>query len=188
MRFPQRDWRSDPTLAGVSRVAVVVAASKATHVSAAFRLTFSTPRNREHLLPVSLPLERIVASLNRLQPTEVIGYSSLLASLAREASAGRLRISPRRVAAIAEPLLPDARAAIRGAWDVPIGNRYGTSEGVFAGFCGHRNHLPDDLCIFEPVRVDGHPVKTGSPSHKGGGPASTTSGRPSSASIASQGR
>jgi phenylacetate-CoA ligase len=166
MRFPQRDWRSDPTLAGVSRVAVVVAASKATHVSAAFRLTFSTPRNREHLLPVSLPLERIVASLNRLQPTEVIGYSSLLASLAREASAGRLRISPRRVAAIAEPLLPNARAAIRGAWDVPIGNRYGTSEGVFAGFCGHRNHLPDDLCIFEPVGVDGHPVKTGSPSHK----------------------
>ncbi len=166
VRFPQRDWMSDPTLAGVSRVAVVVAASKATHVSAAFRLTFSTPRNPEHLLPVSQPLDRIVASLNRLQPTEVIGYSSLLARLAREASAGRLQISPRRLAAIAEPLLPDARAAISNAWDVPIGNRYGTSEGVFAGFCGHRNHLPDDLCIFEPVDVDGNPVSAGSPSHK----------------------
>lgn len=166
LRFPQRDWMSDPALAGVSRVAAVVAASKATHVSAAFRLTFSTPRSPEQLLPVTQPLERIVAGLDQLQPTELIGYSSVLALLAREASAGRLRISPRRVEAIAEPLLPEARAAIREAWDVPIGNRYGTSEGVFAGFCGHRNHLPDDLCIFEPVDVDGKPVKTGSLSDK----------------------
>jgi phenylacetate-CoA ligase len=76
-----------------------------------------------------------------------------------------VRISPRRVSAIAEPLLADARAAIRDAWDVPIGNRYGTSEGVFAGFCGHRNHLPDDICIFEPVDVDGKAVTTASPCH-----------------------
>lgn len=34
---------------------------------------------------------------------------------------------------------------IRKAWDVPIGNRYGMSEGVFAGFCGRGIHLPDDL-------------------------------------------
>src|SRR5262249_29112907 len=137
MRFPQRDWASDPTLAGVPRVAGVVAASKATHVSAAFRQTFSTARTPEHLIPVSQPLERIVAVLNQLQPTELIAYSSMLARLAREAQAGRLHISPRRVMAIAEPLLPDARAAIRQAWDVPIGNRYGMSEGIFAGFCGH---------------------------------------------------
>ena len=91
------------------------------------------------------PLDRIVARLNRLQPTELIGYSSVLALVAREASAGRLRISPLRVAAIAEPLLPEHRRAIRGVWDVPIGNRYGTSEGVFTGFCGHRNHLPDGI-------------------------------------------
>jgi len=165
-RFPHRDWMSDPRLAGVPRVAAVIAASKPTHVSAAFRLTFSSTRDPEHLFPVNQPLERIVADLNSLQPTELIGYSSLLGCLARQASAGQLRISPRRVAAISEPLLPQTRAAIRAAWNVPIGARYGMSEGVFAGFCGQRNHLPDDLCIFEPVAVDGTPTKTGSTSDK----------------------
>jgi phenylacetate-CoA ligase len=165
-RFPQRDWASDPALAGVRRVAAVVGASKATHVSAAFRRTFSTDRTPEHLIPVSQPLERIVDGLNQLQPTELIGYSSMLPRLAREAQAGRLRISPRRVTAISEPLLPEARAAIRQAWDVPIGNRYGMSEGVFAGFCGHGTHLPDDLCVFELVGADGGPVPPGRPSER----------------------
>ena len=165
-RFPRRDWASDPTLAGVRRVAAVLAASRPTHVSAAFRLTFSTARNPEHLVPVTQPLDWIVARLNRLQPTELIGYSSVLAQVARQASAGRLGISPRRVAAIAEPLLPQDREAISAAWEVPIGNRYGTSEGVFTGFCGHRNHLPDDLCIVEPVDARGGPIEVGSSSHK----------------------
>jgi len=165
-RFPQRDWASDPALAGVRRVAAVVGASKATHVSAAFRRTFSTDRIPEHLIPVSQPLERIVDGLNRLKPTELIGYSSMLPRLAQEAQAGRLRISPRRVLAIAEPLLPEARAAVRQAWDVPIGNRYGMSEGVFTGFCGHGTHLPDDLCVFEPVAADGSPVPPGMPSQR----------------------
>jgi phenylacetate-CoA ligase len=166
VRFPQRDWASDPTLAGVPRVAVVVAASKVTHVSAAFRQTFSTARTPEHVIPVSQPLERIVACLNQLQPTELIAYSSMLPRLAREAQAGRLLISPRRVLGIAEPLLPEARAAIQRAWGVPIGNRYGMSEGVFAGFCGHGSHLPDDLCVFEPVGADGRPIPPGVPSER----------------------
>ena len=164
VRFPQRDWASDPALSGVPRVAAVLGASKTTHVSAAFRQTFSTDRIAEHLIPVGQPLDRIVASLNQLQPTELIGYSSMLPYLAREAGAGRLRISPRRVMAIAEPLLPEARAAIRRAWDVPIGSRYGMSEGVFAGFCGHGSHLPDDLCVFEPVGADARGVPPGVPS------------------------
>jgi phenylacetate-CoA ligase len=166
VRFPQRDWASDPALAGVPRVAAVLGASKAAHVSAAFRRTFSTPSTPEHLMPVNQPVERIVARLNQLQPTELIGFSSVLPLLAREARTGRLRISPRRVMAIAEPLLPEARAAIREAWDVPIGDRYGMSEGVFAGFCGHGTHLPDDLCLFEPVAADGRPVPPGVPSQR----------------------
>jgi phenylacetate-CoA ligase len=161
MRFPYRDWASDPALAGVERVAAVVAASKPAHVSAAFRHTFSTSRTPEHLIPVTQPTGQIVAALNRLQPTELIGFSSLLPRLAREAQAGRLRIAPRRVMAISEPLFPEARAAVQQAWDVPVGNRYGMSEGVFAGFCGHASHLPDDLCLFEPVDQAGRPVPDG---------------------------
>jgi phenylacetate-CoA ligase len=166
VRFPERDWANDPALAGVPRVAAVVAAAKPTHVSSAFRHSFSTPRIREHLIPVTQPLEQIVARLNQLQPTELIGYSSFLPRLALEAQAGRLRIGPRRVMAIAEPLLPEARAAVLEAWDVPVGSRYGMSEGIFAGFCGHGSHLPDDLCLFEPVGDDGRPVLPGVPSHR----------------------
>ena len=161
MRFPHRDWAIDPALAGVRRVAAVVAAARPAHVSAAFRHTFSTARTPEHLIPVSQPTGQIVAALNRRQPTELIGFSSVLPQLAREAQAGRLRIAPRRVMAISEPLLPEARAAIQQAWDVPAGSRYGMSEGLFAGFCGHASHLPDDLCLFEPVDAAGRPVPEG---------------------------
>ena len=42
-------------------------------------------------------IRQIVAALNDLQPTELIGFSSMLPRLAREAQAGRLLISPRRV-------------------------------------------------------------------------------------------
>src|SRR5262245_29751900 len=113
LRFPQRDWASDPALAGIPRVAAVVAASKPTHVSAAFRQTFSTARTPEHLIPVSQPLERIVAGLNQLQPTELIGFSSMLPRLDREARAGRLRISHRRVIALSETLLHEDRTAVQ---------------------------------------------------------------------------
>ena len=68
--------------------------------------------------------------------------------------------------AISEPLFPEARTAIQQAWDVPVGNRYGMSEGVFAGFCGHASHLPDDLCLFEPVDQAGRPVPDGVPSQR----------------------
>lgn len=163
-RFQHRDWDCDPTLVGVPQVIALVAASKATHISAATRQTFSTARNPEHLFPVSLPLEQIIAGLNELQPTMLTGYSSFLQRLALEARARRLRITPRRVKAIAEPLLPEARAAIEAAWGVPIANAYGMSEGVFAGFCGHGTHLPDDLCLVEPVDAAGNAVARGVPS------------------------
>ena len=166
VRFQARDWSRDPTLAGIPRVIGVVAASSPTHISAALSKTFSSGDNARHLLPVSLPLEAIVAGLNELQPTVLMGYSSFLPRLALEAQSGRLRIAPRRVIAISEPLLPEARRVIHETWGAPIANGYGMSEGVFTGFCGDGIHLPDDLCIFEPVDADGRPVGPGALSHR----------------------
>ena len=40
------------------------------------------------------------------------------------------------------------------------------SEGIFTGCCDHGIHLPDDLCIFEPVDADGRPVAPGTLSHR----------------------
>jgi phenylacetate-coenzyme A ligase PaaK-like adenylate-forming protein len=163
VRFQQREWDDDATLADVPRVTAVVAASNPSHISAAVGRTFSTARNPRHLFPVDQRLEHIVAGLNALQPTILMGYSSFLAHLALEAHAGRLRIAPRRVTAISEPLLPETRAALYDAWGAPIANGYGMSEGAFTGWCGHGTHLPDDLCLLEPVDEAGRPVRPGTP-------------------------
>ena len=166
VRFQARDWTRDPTLAGTARVIAVVAAASPTHISAALSKTFSSGDNARHLFPVSLPLETIVAGLNELQPTVLMGYSSFLPRLALEARGGRLRVTPRRVIAISEPLLPEARQVMHETWGAPIANGYAMSEGIFTGCCDHGIHLPDDLCIFEPVDADGRPVAPGALSHR----------------------
>ncbi|MBV9197794.1 MAG: phenylacetate--CoA ligase family protein [Solirubrobacterales bacterium] len=154
VRFVQRDWESDPRLADVERNTAVVAASAPTHLSAALGRTFSSPANPRHLLPVTWPLEVIVDGLNELQPTVLMAYSSFLPRLILEARAGRLSIAPRRVIAISEPLLTEIRAAAEATWDAPVACGYGMSEGLITGSCGHAIHLPDDLCLVEPVTVD----------------------------------
>lgn len=166
VRFQVREWNSDPTLAEVPRITAVVAASSPTHISAALSKTFSGGVNARRLFPVSLPMDQIVSGLNELQPTVLMGYSSFLPHLAHEARAGRLRITPRRIVAISEPLLPESRAFIEDVWPVRIANGYGMSEGMFSGFCGHSVHLPDDLCIVEPIGADGQTVGPGEISHR----------------------
>ncbi len=166
VRFSVRDWNEDPTLAGTPRIIAVVAASSATHISAALSKTFSTGVNARQLFPVTLPLGEIVSGLNDLQPTVLMGYSSFLPRLAQEALAGRLRIAPRRIIAISEPLLSESRQLLEEVWRAPVANGYAMSEGMFTGCCGRSIHLPDDLCIVEPVDADGRPVRPGEVSHR----------------------
>lgn len=161
VRFQQRDWEADPALADVPRVTAVVGASHATHMSAALGQTFSSATSQRHLFPVDDPIAAIVDGLNRLQPTILMAYSSYLPHLIDQVQRGQLRIAPRRVIAISEPLLLEVRAAVDATWNVPVASGYGMSEGVFAGSCGHSLHLPDDLCVIEPVTANGEPVPTG---------------------------
>ncbi len=161
VRFQQRDWSSDPQLAGVPRVTAVLGAAGGSHMSAALGRTFSSDDNPRHAVPVDQPIEAIVARLNELNPTILMGYSSFLATIAGEANASRLRITPRRVVAISEPLLPGARAVIEQTWGVPVANGYGMSEGVFTGACGQSMHLPDDLCIVETTGSGRQPADVG---------------------------
>lgn len=160
-RFQIRQWTSDEEVAGVPRISATVAASHPGHVSAAVRTTFTDPSEPATLLPVSLPLGEIVARLNAMSPTVLMGYSSFLSRLAVEARAGRLTIAPRRVITISEPLLAEHRALLEETWGTPVANNYGMSEGIFSGHCGYASHLPDDLCILEPVDEEGQPVPAG---------------------------
>jgi len=161
VRFQVRDWRSDPALVDVPRVVAVVAAARPTHISAAIGRTFSGTGMTRHLLPATLPLVDIVAGLNELQPTILQGYGSLLHRLALEARTGGLRIRPRRIVAISEPLLPETRALLAEVWGAPVSIGYGMSEGVFAHGCAHGTHLPDDLCLVEIVDSDGRAAPPG---------------------------
>jgi phenylacetate-coenzyme A ligase PaaK-like adenylate-forming protein len=117
-------------------------------------------------VPVTWPLPAIVGRLNQLQPQVLNGYPSLLARLATEQSAGRLRIAPQMVSSTAETLLAEFRAAISAAFGVPITNTFATAEGLVGA------SPPDDpaitmatdSCIVELVDTDRHPVAAGTPS------------------------
>jgi phenylacetate-coenzyme A ligase PaaK-like adenylate-forming protein len=99
-----------------------------------------------------MPLDGIVAELNLIRPNALGAYSSIAHALALEALAGRLHIEPVGVTTTAEPLLPEARDAIREAWGVDALNVYGTSEvSVVAQGCGQSPamHLNEDAVIVE---------------------------------------
>lgn len=93
--------------------------------------------------------------------TILLAYASYLPHLVDQAERGLLRIAPRRVTAISEPLMPEVRAAVESTWHAPAASGYGMSEGLFAGSCGQSLHFPDDLCVIEPVTAAGDPVPAG---------------------------
>ena len=130
-------------------VVAMIAADKASHMTAAFSQTFRVPGLRLHRLPATWPLARIVAALNEIQPDSLQGYASVIHQLAAEALAGRLRIAPRIVGTTSEPLLPEIREAIAATWGAPLFNALGTTEGLMGVSCsaGRGIHLNDDVCI-----------------------------------------
>jgi phenylacetate-CoA ligase len=146
-----------------------VSAGHATHMTSAMMSTFSSPRLALHRFPVTLPLSEIVEGINALQPDVLHGYPTAMRLLALESRAGRLRISPRRIAVGSEPLLPETRQLLAATWGVTVENVYATSEaGGVAGTCpeGLGLHLNDDLVIVEPVDTDGRPTPVGELSAK----------------------
>jgi phenylacetate-coenzyme A ligase PaaK-like adenylate-forming protein len=162
-----RETMTAPDMAGAPGRAAVIAAQHPAHMSAALAETFAGSAAEVRSFPVTLPVAEIVAGLNQWQPAMLLGYPTALALLAAEARAGRLRISPRRVIASSEPLLPETRQVLEQAFGAPVANMYGTSEaGPMAVGCwrGPGMHLCDDLVIIEPVDQDGRPVPPGTAS------------------------
>jgi phenylacetate-coenzyme A ligase PaaK-like adenylate-forming protein len=119
-------------------------------------------------VPVSLPVSEIVGRLNELQADGLFGYPSMLARLAAEQHAGRLRIAPRLVNCTAETLQPEFRAAIKKAFGAPIFNTFASTEGLI-GSSGPDDPaitLATDSCIVELVDAANRPVPPGTPSAK----------------------
>jgi phenylacetate-coenzyme A ligase PaaK-like adenylate-forming protein len=119
-------------------------------------------------LSIEVGLSDLVAELNAARPAVLQGYPTTLELLAREATAGRLDIGPRRVVTCGEQCTDEARAAVAAAWGVEIYDYWGCSEGAYALPCeaGAGMHLPDDLVIVEPVDEHGIAVAEGRPAAK----------------------
>jgi len=102
----------------------------------------------------------IVARLNTLQAQLVFGYPSMLARLAREQLAGRLRITPAAFTSTSETLVPEYRAAIAGAFGVPVVNTFAATEGLIGSSepDGTVLKLASDGCIVELVDERNRPV------------------------------
>ena len=123
---------------------------------------------RFHPAPATLPLAEIVERLNATRPAALYGYASMLHRLARERREGRLDITPIAVTSTSETLLPEVRETVAEAFGVPVGNTFGSTEGLVgtSAPCEEPLTFNSDLCIVELVDEDDQPVPSGTPSAK----------------------
>lgn len=138
------------------------------HVSGALHAFFAGDSVPVCHVPATMPLSEIVAAFNAAQPIRLQGYPTSIRLLAHEAITGRLHIRPTEIRTCGEQLTDDVRRAVSAAWDLPIDDMWGCSEGIYAYSCeaGVGMHLPDDLVIVEPVDDCGEPVPPGRPAAK----------------------
>jgi phenylacetate-coenzyme A ligase PaaK-like adenylate-forming protein len=119
-------------------------------------------------VPVTQPLDDIVDQLNAIDAPALAGYPTVLARLAAERLRGRLRIRPRTVSSTSETLDPLLRAAIAEAFEVPVVDMFGSTEGLVGISAPDDATLVfnSDVCITELVDEDHRPVPAGTPSAK----------------------
>ncbi len=123
---------------------------------------------RFELVPATLPVAQIVERLNTLQAPMLGGYASMLARLAAEARAGRLRISPVRINSTSETLLPEMRSLLSQTFGAPVLDSFACTEGLVGKAAPDDDVLTfnTDMCIVELVDAANHPVPQGVPSAK----------------------
>jgi phenylacetate-CoA ligase len=119
-------------------------------------------------VPATLPLDQIVQRLNDAQPPVLLAHASTLPRLAGERRAGRLRISPRAITAMSEPLSDAERIGIGDAFGVPPINQFVSTEGLVGHSApgGAVLSFATDLCIVELVDERNRPVADGVASAK----------------------
>ena len=119
--------------------------------------------NRTISLSITMPLDRLVATLNEFQPEFMNVYPSIGVRLAEEQVAGRLRLSLEGLSTSSELCTPDVAERLVAAFGTPPMDLYATTEGAWALQCEHRegHHLLEDAAIIENVDADNRPVAPG---------------------------
>jgi phenylacetate-coenzyme A ligase PaaK-like adenylate-forming protein len=141
-----------------------IAAPDAKHMTRRGPSSLAIGLFRSISLSAAQPLDELVAALNAWRPHAMTGYPSVLALLAAEQLAGRLRIAPGVVCSTSEVRTPEMSRRIRAAWSVEPHDMLGLTEtGVTAIDCERHAglHVFEDHCIYEVVDETGRPVPSG---------------------------
>ncbi|MFH8804226.1 phenylacetate--CoA ligase family protein [Streptomyces sp. NPDC017936] len=121
------------------------------------------PARGSRVLSVHSPLPELVDQLNRQRPVFLAGYATVIALLAGEQLAGRLRISPAVVSLLAEGVSDRDHERIRSAFGAHLINTYGCNESLALAYgCPFGwLHVHSDWLILEPVDADHRPTPPG---------------------------
>ena len=119
------------------------------------------------IIPVTLPLAKLVQALNQEQPTVIFGYSTVIAALAEEQLAGRLHLKLAVVSIGGETISETAHQRIAEAFPCLIRDAYSTAECPFiAAWCSEGwLHMCSERAIIEAVDQDYQPIPPGQPSY-----------------------
>ena len=118
--------------------------------------------------PATLPVAEVARRLNEAQPPVLLAHTSKLVTLAAEQRAGRLRIAPRAITAMAETVTAEDRATIEASFGIPLITQFTSTEGLV----GHSDPGGDvvsfagDACLVELVDSNNQPVPEGVASAK----------------------
>jgi len=157
------DWAGIPV--GLTRPLRVgmVSSRVPTHQSAVVGASLRSRFVPTLRLDATSPLSETVAALNDFQPRLLVGYASVLRSLAAEQRAGRLAIAPQSVMSASEVLSEHAATEMLSAWGSAPFDVYAATEtaGIASPCLFHRRHIYEDLVIVEPVDQGGMPVQQG---------------------------
>jgi len=131
------------------------------------RLTRGSPWLSCESYSVLDPLADLVAQLNRYRPAFVASYPTMLALLAEERSANRLKIAPALLWSGGECMTVAMRSAIERAFGCPVVNEYGASEALAIAYGCEEGwlHVNADWVVLEPVDAEYRPTPPGETSH-----------------------
>jgi phenylacetate-CoA ligase len=143
---------------------VSIGAEFASHFSVAILQSFFPGTA---MVSATLPMQRIIECLNRLQPTSIGSYPSVLQQLSLAAESGQLQVKPAAFASSGECLSSELRSALERVFSAKVFDGWACSESaMLAQSCarGPDLHLNDDIVIAEPVNDRAEPVATGTES------------------------
>jgi phenylacetate-coenzyme A ligase PaaK-like adenylate-forming protein len=128
-----------------------------------FDQTVTVPGLRLADVPVGLTRPLRVGMVSDFQPRLLVGYASVLRTLAAEQRPGRLNIGPQSVMSASEVLSEHDAAEMLSAWGSTPFDVYAATEtaGIASPCSFHRRHIYEDLVIVEPVDQGGVPVQPG---------------------------